>query len=104
MRGAQGLARNGLPDSLLAQPIKHVASVFAIELFEPRKHGRSGLVSDGAIRRIADHLGKRLQSGKRALIGLASNHPLEQSRQLGNAVAAGDALAARLRSARPKKR
>ena len=52
----------------------HVAGILVGERIETLQHAAGGLVADGAIRRVADHLGQRAQALQYALVSLAVHH------------------------------
>ena len=96
VRGTQRLAGNRLADAGLANADVHVAGILVGERIETLQHAAGGLVADGAIRRVADHLGQRAQALQYALVGVAVHHAFEHRRQLRDAVATRNALSAGL--------
>ena len=99
VRGTQRLAGNRLADALLARTVAQMARILVGERIETLQHAAGGLVADGAIRRVADHLGQRAQALQYALVGVAVHHAFEHRRQLRDAVATRNALSAGLRAA-----
>ena len=97
MRGAHRLARNRLADARLAGTVAQVAGILVGERLEALQHEAGGLVADGAIRRVADHLGSARRFSSAPSSASQSTTRFEHRRQLRDAVATRNVLAAGLR-------
>ena len=92
----------------VAQPadtaaVQHMFFVILAEAAHTFEHHVSGLVADGAVGRIGDHLGGILDQVDGGKVGRAVEHLLDEHSQLRKAHAAGHTLAAGLRVAQAQK-
>ena len=97
--GALGDAGHGLAGAGVAGRLGDVALVLVREGLEALEHLCSGIVSDGAVRRVPEQarpLGDLCHVGA---VGLVAEHLVEQGLDARDALAAGRALAAGLGSA-----
>ena len=99
MRRAERLARHRLAHATLALMLAHVAFNLGGEGVQAFQQGVRRLVADGAIRRVAHHLGQRAHALDLGGVGLAIHQMTQHARQLRQAIAARHAFAARLQRA-----
>ena len=99
VRGAHRLARHGLAHGIAAVALLDVACVFVGEVVHTGEHLTGRLISDGAVRCVADDLGQGPGVGERLGVCLAVGDLAEHAGKLGQTVAARHAFAACLRRA-----
>ena len=99
MRRAERLARHRLAHAALAFMLAHVAFNLGGEGIQAFQQGVRRLVADGAIRCVAHHLGQRAHALDLGRVGLAIHQMAQHACQLGQAVTARHAFAARLQRA-----
>ena len=104
VRRAERLAGHRLAHARGAGARAHVARVLVGELLQALEQGVRRLVADGAVRRVAHHLGQRAGLGEHPRVRLAVRHAPDERGQPRQAVAARHALSARLRRSRLQKR
>ena len=103
MGGAGGHAGHRVAQAADAPAVEDVLLIVLPEAPDPFEHHVGGLVADGAVSGVGNHLGGVLNEVDVLQGGSAVQHPLDEDGQLVQPHPAGDAFAAGLGVAQPQK-